>query len=157
MTSEVKKKGPGGRPSSYRPDIGDIICERLVEGESLRSICRDPDMPVVSTVFRWIRMNPEFSKQYADAREHQADTLADEILEIADNSTNDWMEKHGKDDAGWQLNGDHYQRTRLRVDTRKWIASKMKPKKYSDRMELTGEGGGPVAFVLRDLTKSSDG
>ena len=139
------------RQLEFSPDVGDIICERLVEGESLRSICRDPDMPAISTVFRWMRLVPEFSEQYAAARDAQADTLADEILEIADDSRNDWMEKHGSDSTGWQLNGEHYQRARLRVDTRKWIASKLKPKRYSDRIQHDGPEGGPLQVVVNRM------
>jgi hypothetical protein len=98
-------------------------------------------MPSVQTVFSWMRRFPKFLEQYARAKEESADSLADEMLEIADNATNDWMQRNGKDDAGWVANGEHIQRSRVRIDTRKWLASKLKPKKYGDRVDLTNSDG----------------
>lgn len=136
-----------GRPSDYTSETAHLICSRLAEGESLRSICREDDMPDKSTVLRWLDAHPAFRDQYARAREVQADTLADEILEIADDARNDWMQRnHGEDDPGWVANGENIQRSRLRVDSRKWLASKLQPKKYGERLstELTGANGGPI-------------
>src|ERR1041385_4379143 len=106
------------RPSSYTQEKADAICERLINGESLRKICLDPDMPDASTVCRWLAHedNELFRQQYARAREAQADTLADEILDIADDGSNDFM---GDDE---KYNGDAVQRSKLRVDARKWLA-----------------------------------
>lgn len=145
---------PAGRPSLYGVEVAQQICGRLIEGESLRSICRDDAMPCLSTVMLWLTQHAEFSEQYALARERQADTLADEIQEIADDGRNDWMERHGDKDSGWIANGEHINRSRLRVDTRKWIASKLKPKKYGDRLALGGPEGGaiPIAVVGGDLS-----
>ena len=101
-------------------------------------------MPCVKTVFNWFGSHPEFLQQYARAKEESADALAEEILDIADDGSNDWMIRHDKDgEEGWQLNGEHVQRSRLRVDSRKWIASKLKPKKYGDKTttEHTGTVG----------------
>lgn len=83
--------------------------------------------------------------------------MADEILEISDDGSNDWMERLGKEGepAGWQLNGEHVQRSRLRVDTRKWILSKLAPKRYGDKLQHTGDGGGPIR-VRPDLSKLTD-
>lgn len=138
-----------GRPSEYTEEKATAICTRLVEGESLRSICRDEAMPSLQTVFNWFAAHPPFVEQYARAREAQADTLADDILEISDDARNDWMERHGDDDGGWAVNGEHIQRSRLRVDSRKWIASKLKPKKYGEKVETTlrTEPGSPVEIA----------
>jgi len=95
-------------------------------------------MPAMSSVFLWLQKHPEFSEQYTRAREAQADALADDILEISDDARNDWMERHGEDSRGWQVNGEHIQRSRLRVESRKWIASKLKPKKYGDKVAVGG-------------------
>ena len=136
-----------GRPSDYTQETADIICDRLADGESLRGICRDEHMPSKTSVFRWLAVNEAFRDQYARAREAQADHLADEILEISDDGSNDWMERTGKDqEPGWVLNGEHVQRSRLRVDSRKWFASKVAPKKYGEKVqqEVTGANGGPV-------------
>ncbi len=96
-------------------------------------------MPATGTVCRWLAEQPTFQEQYARAREFQADTLFDEIIDIADDGSNDWMERSGKDDEpGWVLHGEHVQRSRLRVDARKWMAGKMRPKKYGDKMQVEG-------------------
>jgi len=129
-----------GRPSDYEQVIADIICEHIADGVSLREICRGEDMPNKATVFRWLAAHAEFRDQYARAREAQADTLADELLDIADDGDNDWMERKGEDgqSLGWKENGEAIQRSKLRVDTRKWIASKLKPKKYGEKLAVGG-------------------
>lgn len=151
-----------GRPSSYSPEVADTICARLAAGESLRGICRDDDMPDAATVFRWLASNDDrytgFREQYARAREIQADALVDEILEISDDARNDWMERNNSDgqNIGWQLNGEHVQRSRLRVDSRKWFASKVAPKKYGDRIEHTGEIVNSYVAVTPGAAKNMD-
>lgn len=135
-----------GRPTDYSIELAAKICGELAEGKSLRSVCRANDMPALSTIFLWIQKHKEFSEQYAKAKEESADALTDEILDIADNSTNDWMETNDPENPGFRLNGEAIQRARLRVDTRKWLASKLKPKKYGERItnEHTGAGGGAI-------------
>jgi hypothetical protein len=141
-----------GRPTDYTPELADKICEQLIMGFSLRTVCKDDSMPCVSTVFSWLRTKPEFLKQYEKSKEEQADALAEDMLDIADDGTNDWMEKHDKDghNIGWQVNGEHVQRSRLRLDTRKWIASKLKPKKYGDKVDMNvgGQTGNPIEANL---------
>lgn len=142
-----------GRPSDYTPETAAQICARLVEGQSLRSICKAEDMPCIATVFVWLNKHPPFAEQYAHARDAQADTLADEILDIADNASNDWMERQLKDGSTEVVvNQDHISRSRLMVDSRKWIASKLKPKKYGERIDhsLTGKDGGPIVISSTD-------
>lgn len=139
-----------GRPSLYSQELADEICSRLAEGQSMRTVCREEHIPHMATIFRWLREHEEFREQYARAKEEAADALVEEMLEISDDGTNDWMEKLDSDGGcvGYQLNGEHVQRSRLRVDTRKWIASKLKPKKYGERItqEHTGKDGGPIEF-----------
>jgi len=115
-----------GRPSEFTQYVADEICELLADGISLRKICLRDEMPNKATVFRWLATREEFRDQYARAREAQADTLADEIIDIADDGSNDFM---GDDE---KYNGDAVQRSKLRVDARKWLAAKMLPKKYGD-------------------------
>lgn len=116
-----------GRPSLYTQELADAICEQIAEGKSLRTICRADDMPGARTVHDWLRDKPDFSQQYAKAREDQADFYADEIIALADNA-------------------EDVNKARLQIDTRKWVASKLKAKKYGDKVtnEYTGEGGGPI-------------
>lgn len=136
-----------GRPTDFSQELADRLCERLADGESLRSICEEDEMPNKATVFRWLAKFPDFSDQYARARETQADSLFDEILAIADDGRNDWMKRHG-DDERWVENGEALRRSQLRVDARKWMAGKLRPKKYGEKItqEHTGEDGGPLVI-----------
>lgn len=135
-----------GRPSEFTQEIADAICERLINGESLRTICDGDDLPAKSTVCRWLASNQEFRDQYARAREMQADILADETLDIADDGRNDWMEKRNQDGevVGWQVNGEAIGRSKLRVEARRWYAGKLAPKRYSDKLQLTDGDGKPL-------------
>lgn len=140
------------RPTDYTPELASLICGRIAEGESLRAVCRDPEMPTSSTIFLWLSQHSEFSEQYAKAMEARADGMFDELLEIADDGTNDWMEKKNAEGeiVGWTINGEHVQRSKVRVDTRKWVLARMSPRKYGDKQELalTGKDGGPVEHSL---------
>ena len=128
------------RQSEYTQEVADAICERLSDGESLRAICRDEDMPNKATVFRWLAANSAFSDQYACAREAQADEMFDDLLSIADDGQNDtYTDSEGRE----RTDTDVIARSRLRVDARKWMLSKMAPKKYGDKItqEHTGASG----------------
>lgn len=131
-----------GRPSSYTQAIGDAICERLGDGDSLRTICADENMPNKATVFRWLadERYSAFRDQYARARETQADTIVDEMIDIADDGTNDWMERKNADgeSIGWMENGEALRRSQLRIAARQWVAGKMRPKKYGDKIAVDG-------------------
>lgn len=129
-----------GRPSSYTDEVADIICARLAAGESLRAICADPDMPSTSMVFRWLQAREDFRERYAHAREHQSEALLEEIFEIADDARNDWMERQRQDGSTETvLNTEHVQRSKLRIETRKWAMAKLAPKRYGDKLELSGK------------------
>ncbi|WP_447887264.1 terminase small subunit-like protein [Serratia fonticola] len=145
MATDVNK---GGRPSDYTEELAEIICLRLAEGESLRSVCRDDEMPSKQAVLRWLARNEQFRAQYVRAKEEGAEAIAEELFDIADDGTNDWMEKLDKDGEaiGYQLNGEHVQRSKLRIDTRKWYLSKIMPKKYGDKVtnEIVGKDGGAI-------------
>lgn len=108
-----------GRPSDYNEDIAAYICSEIASGRSLRSICDDDGMPNKATVFRWLSKHEIFRDQYARAQEDRTAAMAEDILEIADDE--------GIADV---------QRAKLRVDARKWLMSKMAPKKYGDRQEI---------------------
>lgn len=137
-----------GRPTNYSADLVDLICERIADGESLRSICKDETMPAKSTVFGWLAIpdHEEFRTKYALAREAQTEALVDEMTEIADDGSNDWMERKDAEGAviGWQENGEALRRSALRISTRQWIAEKLKPKKYGSKLALTDADGGPL-------------
>jgi hypothetical protein len=139
-----------GRPSTYTEEVGEAICNRISNGESLRSICAEEGMPDKTTVLRWLRDFEKFRTHYTIAREAQADVLADEILDIADDGSNDWMLRKFGDDEAWVQNGEAMRRSQLRIDARKWLAGKLRPKKYGDKVqnEITGADGGPVQTML---------
>ena len=122
-------KLPNGRPTDYTPELGDIICEQISRKVSLVNICDNDDrMPSPRTVYRWLREHESFCQNYTRAKEDQADYLAEDTLDIADDMDIDPQHK------------------RIMVDTRKWLASKFKPKKYGDKTqhELTGADGGAL-------------
>lgn len=138
--AEEKKTG---RPTIFSQELADNICHRISEGESLRSIVKDDEMPSASTICRWLldETKKQFWEQYEKARNIQIELMFDELLEIADDGTNDWVEKeyeNGRSDI--ILNGEAIGRSRLRVDTRKWYLSKVCPKKYGDKLDITTGG-----------------
>ncbi len=142
------KKRKTGRPSLYTDALAAEICRRLAEGETLRSVCRDKAMPDKATVLRWLadKKKADFREQCVYAREMQADALFDEALEIADDASGDWItDKDGKK----VVDHENIQRSRLRVDTRKWAAGKMAPKKYGDKLDL----GGSIGLRWEDALK----
>ena len=147
--------GPGSQAPKYTKELGDEICARLSQGESLSSICKDEHMPAKSNVVAWaLQIDTPFAKQYAHAREIAYQHLADELLDIADDGRNDKQ----KDENGRTIiDHDHISRSRLRTDTRKWILSKMLPKVYGDKVAVTpGEGlaGGSVEIKWLPPDKS---
>lgn len=129
-----------GRPTLFTPELADKICHELAQGKSMRTVCKHPDMPAISTVFSWFRINKDFLEQYARAKEESADAMAEEILDIADDGSNDFMVITKGDNEYVVENKEWTNRSKLRVDTRKWIMSKMKPKKYADKVDVTSGG-----------------
>lgn len=130
------------KATGYSEEIASAICERLACGESLRKICSDEKMPALRTVFDWLaddRYLP-FRTKYAHAREAQADTLFDEILDIADTPQLGEKTKTKPDGDVEVTSGDMIDHRRLQIETRKWMASKLYPKKYGDKLDLNVDG-----------------
>lgn len=124
---------------TYPAGLALIICERIATGESLRSICRDPEMPSRRAVLYWLAdpENGEFVRQYARAMEERADHWADEIIAISDDTTNDTHTTVYEDgNERTSPNTEWISRSKLRVDSRKWLMSKLAPKKYGERLEV---------------------
>lgn len=147
----AKPKGKPGNPSTYTPDLAAAICEHIAAGKSLRTIAALDGMPAQSTIMAWLDgRHPEFSEQYARAREAQADKLAEEILSIADDGRSDtYIDGEGNTKTDTEV----IQRSKLRVEARKWLASKMAPKKYGDKLAVGGADDlGPVQTVTKDMT-----
>ena len=127
--AKTVEKRRRGRPTSYNLKTAEAICEQLAAGASLVAICKQSAMPSYSTAMAWLRTHDEFLEMYRLAREDQADTLADEIIAIADSPAH---------------SSEEVQRNRLRVDARKWIVSKLRPRRYGDKVALTGPNDGPI-------------
>jgi len=148
-----------GRLTKFTPPLAHCICERIADGESLRSICRDDTMPAKSTVIAWLAddAHQEFRAKYALAREIQADGFVDEMVEIADDGSTDWMEKRSSEGevTGYQENGEALRRSQLRILTRQWIAEKLKPKKYGTKIDLNHDGKVALVPQISSTVRSS--
>lgn len=123
-----------GRPTIFTKELGDLICSKIAEGESLRSICREEEMPNKATVFNWLRTNKEFLDQYELSMEERTIAMGEETIEISDDSL---ILAQASDPKSA---GAIVQAQKLRVDTRKWLMSKMKPKKYGDKLDVMSDG-----------------
>lgn len=111
----------------YTQELADRICAKMADGKSLRSVCEQDGMPDRETVFRWRRQDAEFAAQFDAASKEGARAMVDDTMAIADDPSLDPNDK------------------RIRVDTRKWIASKVLPKVYGDKLALSGDDeGGPI-------------
>ena len=139
--SDTKRKT--GRPSKYSDELAEKICELIASGMSLRAVCSQDSMPSAVTVCKWLSENEEFSKQYARAREEQAVSFADEIISIADSVEPD---------------SAAVAKAKLQIDSRKWLAAKMAPKKYGDKVEqqITGSLAIQADVRLSDLFLSDE-
>lgn len=152
-----------GRPTIFSQEIASKICEEIAtSSKSLRTICKDESMPSVRAVLNWLSKGdqpdaePEFKafvQQYARAREEQADFMAEEIIEIADDGSNDLMTIQKGDQSYEMENKEVTSRSKLRVEARKWIASKLKPKKYGDKLDLSGETTQTIVVKYSDGEK----
>lgn len=145
---------PAGRPEVYTPELADAICSEIAStSKSLRTICNQEGFPSVQTVLKWLRTKEEFLAQYTRAKEEQADLLVEEMIDISDDATNDFM-TIVKGDMEYEVeNKEVTNRSKLRVETRKWIASKLKPKKYGDKVqqEISGKDGGPIQITGMEI------
>jgi hypothetical protein len=116
------------------------ICRLIAEGNSLRQVARELQIESAGSITDWVREDAEFAVHYARAMELRCERMAEEILEIADDSSNDWMAREGRTVP----DHENVQRSRLRVDSRRWLLSKMMPKRYGDRVEITGDANAPL-------------
>jgi len=115
------------------------ILERVSNGEAVRTVLKDKEMPSSQTFFKWLSEDGTKSKQYAHACEERADIIFEDILHIADDTSKDSQTVNLEGIEVEQLNTENIQRSRLRVDARKWMASKLNPKKYGNKLDLSVE------------------
>lgn len=137
MAGKQKEPAQKGRPTKYSEDLALQICALIAEGKSLVSICRQDDMPSTVTVYAWLNNDSNFLNMYTRAKEDQADTLTDQMLDIAD---------------GVVADSNEVAKARLQIETRKWTASKLKPRKYGDKLDVAADvkHSGVVAVALSD-------
>jgi hypothetical protein len=135
MTSHSQIAGKG-RPTEYTEEIGETICDRIVDGESLRTICADAGMPDEATVLGWVSSHREFRDQYEIAREFPVQALLDETIEIIDDPSGYLVERvqaNGKVVVVWDRK--QLPRCRLRMDVRMWVVDQLPPLKLEERLE----------------------
>lgn len=123
-----------GKRIQYSAELADAVCAKVAEGMAVIAIGKLKDMPSETTIYKWLSTEAEFAEKYARAREAQADVYSQEIVDIADTATN-----------------DDYNVARLKIDARKWAASKLAPKKYGDKLNVQAETRSTVV-----LTSDSD-
>ena len=142
-----------GRPSGFTEEVATIICDRIAQGESLRSIGKDADMPGPTAILSWLGKFPAFAAQYARARELQMEFYAQQIIDIADTPVEGVRREEGVDGEGKDYSKtiieDALGQRRLQIDARKWIMSKLAPKKYGDRTLIGSDPEAPVTLVHR--------
>ena len=142
------------RPTDYSEEIAIDICSWLIQGKSVASYCKQENTPTVKTIYNWLAAHKEFLQLYAQAKQDSADTLTDESLDIADNVGNA-VEIDGE--IVRMIDAASVAHARLRIDTRKWYASKLKPKKYGDKIDAnlnhTGELINKVVIEFVDAAK----
>jgi hypothetical protein len=159
----LRQKRPIGRPSLFTTELGDTICNRIADRESLRAICEEADMPDKATVFRGLlaEQHKDFRNQYIRARDIQADVLFDEIHQIADTpqkGTKTVRRGEGDNSTVETTEADMIDHRRLQIDARKWLIGKMAPKKYGDKQQIehAGPDGGPItleALIMARIKK----
>ena len=135
------------RPSVFDRTVFDLICARMAAGETVREICRNPEMPAESTVRTWAvkDIEPGVAAQYMRAREALVECWADENIEIADDGTNDWVERRKKNgEVEIVLDREHVERSKLRISQRNWMLARIMRRTYGAPAEQapTGDDSG---------------
>lgn len=153
-TADAAPKPPG-RPSKYTPELVDEIVARISVGEPLRQILREEHMPHWTVVYDWLKADKEFSLRLAHARELGEEAISQECMDIADNGTNDWMEKQSRDGGTdlYQINGEHIQRSKLRIETRLKLLAVWNPRKWGPKVDMNHgvQPENPLASLLQRI------
>ena len=148
--AEPEVKRPRGRPSKFTPELAQEICQRIAAGESVRSVARDEHMPTETCIRTWALDDVQgFFLQYTKACQIRAMRWADEIVEIADDGSNDTFIDPNSGQE--RVNAEVVARSRLRVDTRKWMLSKVLPKVFGDKLDVNH--GGQEDNPIKTTTK----
>lgn len=140
--------GKGGRPSSYSLDLAARFCQQIGEGKTLRAVCNTNGMPDWHTIHRWLDKHEEFRMQYTRARDLCMQAWEHKLVEIAHDESRD-LQPDGK--GGFRSDNTAVNRDRLKIDSYKWLMSKMAPKKYGDltKLEVGGVDGVPLVIEYK--------
>jgi terminase small subunit-like protein len=145
----------------WTPELEELILDGLMSGRTLTDICRDPDMPNIRSVHNWRTQDREgFAARYKRARDIGCETIADEMMDIADDRSGDWIVRTHKDGTTEAiLDPERISRARMRLDARRWRLSKMQPRTYGDRPDLKAEHDSidPWAELLKSVDGKSRG
>lgn len=136
-TKSHKPKAPTKAGSQDREDLAKKVLEGMHGGLSCFKACQAAGVPH-STFIGWVNVDPELADRYTRAREDLIERMAQEVLELSDVDVG--LQPDGKKD--WAA----VQKHKLQVDTRKWLLSKLAPKKFGDKLELTGDPDRPLAI-----------
>ena len=138
-----------------KDNIFEYVCQEIEKGRALRKVLKDENMPSTSTFYQWLDNDEVKAKQYARATEVRADIIFDDILAIADENTNDTSINENGIEV---VNNDVIQRSRLRIDARKWVLSKLNPKKFGDKTIHSGDAENPIqtTFSILNIDPLSD-
>jgi hypothetical protein len=156
MAQDRDELGQFAEGDTFTPELGDRICAEMVSGKSLNSVLAMDGMPSKRTVMNWLRKYPEFKDAYRIAQQERAECWIEEIIGIADDNTADYVERELENGTVVKVvDHDHIARSRLRVDTRKWIAAKMMPRLYGDKVETTHQVGDTLSALLAEIDGKS--
>lgn len=143
-----------------RAEIERRVIEGLSKGIPLAVLCREEGMPDRVTIYRWRDDDEVLAQRIARAREAGFDAIAEEAMEIADDGRNDWVMRYGEDEdenVGWRLNGEHVQRSKLRIETRLKLLAKWDPKRYGDKTLVGSDPENPLPQGFQiNLVRASD-
>lgn len=141
-----------GRPTDYTPELVEEICDAIAcSTKGIRRLCKEGvDWPNPDTIYRWLKEHKDFRDQYARAKRLQVEAIVDEILEIADDGSQDAVVNN---DSKVTINHEHINRSRLRIDTRKWLASKLAPKLYGNKVDATHDTQDATEEALQEINR----
>ncbi|HBD7397091.1 hypothetical protein [Legionella longbeachae] len=149
----MNKNSTVGRPTKYNDKLAKEICDKIASSsKGTKKLCAEhPHWPSQDTLFTWLKAYPEFSEQYALAKVSQIELLVDEILEISDDASQD---QYVNEQGVLVSNPQAIYRARLKVDTRKWLASKLVPKVYGNKIDIGSDKD--MSEELRKLSADLD-
>ena len=149
MTAKITDRPLIVQPSlPFDQETADEVCRRVSQGEALRRVCDDDHMPSADTIYRWLADSQPFRDAYARARVAQMQGWADDVIEIADDTTGDWIDRVRPDGTTERVvDPETVQRSKLRMDARKWLMAKLAPHVYGDKVAVEVAGSVKVSAM----------